>query len=76
MNSSKELVYVEEFALRHITGRIVILKNKDNKFFAQVYINELMAQPGEDGFVSQDAAEQWAWDKAYQMDDKVGAGQC
>ena len=68
-----ELVHSKEFALRHISGQMLILKNnEDNTFSAELNVNELLERINEGGFATQDAAEQWAWSCAEQEDNKLG----
>jgi hypothetical protein len=68
-----ELVHSEEFALRHISGQLLVLKNnEDNTFSAELNVNELLARINMGGFSTQDAAEQWAWSCAEQEDNKLG----
>lgn len=68
-----ELVHSEDFALRHISGQVLILKNnEDNTFSVELNFNELLEQGYMGGFATQDAAEQWAWSCAEQEDNKLG----
>ena len=68
-----ELVHSEEFAFRHISGQVLILKNnEDNTFSAELNFNELLEQGYMGGFATQAAAERWAWSCAEQEDNKLG----
>ena len=68
-----ELIHSKEFALRHISGQVLIHKNhEDNMFSAEVSVNEIPEPVYEGGFATQDAAEQWAWGRADQEDNKLG----
>lgn len=64
-----ELLHEEEFALQHITGKVWIHKDhNDNTFSATVEVNELLTDLYEKGFSTQQAADDWAWEHAYQED--------
>lgn len=68
-----ELIHSEEFALKHITGRVLVHKShKNNTFSAELDVNELIAPVYKNGFATKDAAEQWAWGVAEQEDNRIG----
>lgn len=67
-----ELVHEEEFALQHITGKVLVHKDhNDNTFSATVEVNELQTELYEKGFSTLQAADDWAWEHAYQEDEYI-----
>ena len=73
MNSNKELVYEEDVVLKYITGHIAILRNnEDGTFTADLYVSELLEHIRRSDFATQDEAETWVWERAYQEDDNLG----
>lgn len=67
-----ELVHEEEFALQHITGKVLIHKDhNDNTFSATVEVNELQTELYEKGFSTLQAVVDWAWEHAYQEDEDI-----